>query len=300
MHASRRGLLEAQLHQRTPPGGGRGPMNDREESSGSNGPPPPPMREKVTAISREREQKNTIMFTNFLSTEQVAEHVRDNFNWSLRESSTFRPNLLPEDHHSLCPNFELLVAMRYAHSSHIPKMFFGLLTLIDGRLVAYIPLKNQFREPKKIPYVVPIFGPNTPSWSSYEYSSTPSILSIQEEVSYPWEIDIATPSLTDVQEQSTAKTKTTAKLRSLDELLAKETSEGKPCSSSNSHRLSEDVEVPSTSTSSSSKGKTSSLGRGVLKKRGHAPEEAVQEAVAKGIVFPGPLERSDIQDGPST
>jgi len=51
-----------------------------------------------------------------------------------------------------------------------------------------------------------------------------------------------------------AKTNTTTRLRSLDELLAEGTSEGKPCSSSGSHRSSEDVEVPSTSTNSFSEG----------------------------------------------
>jgi len=44
---------------------------------------------------------------------------------------------------------------------HHPQ-FPGLLTLIDGRVVAYISSKNQFGEPKKIPYVVPILSPTSP------------------------------------------------------------------------------------------------------------------------------------------
>ena len=62
------------------------------------------------------------MFPNFLSTEQSAKYVRDNFHWSLRESSALRPNLLPKIHHGLCPNFDLLVPMQYAHDSHVPEM----------------------------------------------------------------------------------------------------------------------------------------------------------------------------------
>ena len=82
------------------------------------------------------------------------------------------------------------------HHPQVP----SLLALIDDWVVAHIPLKNQFREPKKIPYAVPIFEPSTPLWYSYEYSSTPSILSIKEEVSYLWEIGIASPGLSDFQE----------------------------------------------------------------------------------------------------
>ena len=70
---------------------------------------------------------------------------------------------------------------------HHPQ-FLNLPTLIDGRVVACVPPKNQFREPKKIPYIVPVYEPGTPSWSTYEYSSTPSILSIEEDVIYPWEL----------------------------------------------------------------------------------------------------------------
>ncbi|KAJ8423520.1 hypothetical protein Cgig2_011981 [Carnegiea gigantea] len=124
-------------------------------------------------------------------------------------------------------------------------------------------------------------APSASSDEDYEYSSTTSILSIEEEASYPWEINIAASSLTDVQERSMAMTKTTAWLRSPDELLAEGTSEGNPCSSSGSYRLSDDAEVHFTSTNSSLEGETSSSRSVVLKKRG-VPE------------------CSDIQDGPRT
>ncbi|KAJ8439000.1 hypothetical protein Cgig2_012996 [Carnegiea gigantea] len=227
------------------------------------------LREKTTVVERER---RPIMFPNFLNTEQATEY----------ESSTLQPSLLPENHHGFCPNFDLLVAMRYAHNSRIPKMiaqrccgtrtleqdrdglrdvspagvelavietwlmssscsssgkvpersagpqveglhpqFPSHLTLIDGRVVVHIPPKNQSREPKKIPYVVPIFEPRTPSWSSCEYSSTPSILNIEKDV----EIDVAVDRMVDFQERRMAKTKTTPWLRSPDELLAEGTAE---------------------------------------------------------------------------
>jgi len=63
--------------------------------------------------------------------------------------------------------------------------FSNLLAFINGRVVAGVPRKNKYREPKKIPYAVPLFEPGTPSWFSCEYSSTPSILSPVVEVTYP-------------------------------------------------------------------------------------------------------------------
>lgn len=76
-----------------------------------------------------------------------------------------------------------LMAGRHPQFSRLP-------AYIDGRMVAHVPPKNQFREPKKILYGVSVVEPGAPSWSSCEYSSTPSILSIETEVSYPWEITV--------------------------------------------------------------------------------------------------------------
>jgi len=92
----------------------------------------------------------------------------------------------------------------------IPSSFAS--AFIDGRLIEGVPLKNRFREPKKIPYAVLIFEPDTPSWSSYEYSSTPSILSIEQEVSYLWEITLA-DFMTDFQVGRMAKAKSTFCMR---------------------------------------------------------------------------------------
>ncbi|KAJ8422577.1 hypothetical protein Cgig2_027658 [Carnegiea gigantea] len=82
--------------------------------------------------------------------------------------------------------------------------FPSLPTLIDGRVVAHIPPNNQFREPKKIPYDVLIYKPDTPSWSSYEYSFTPNILSIEEDVVYPSKINVAVNRMHDLQEHRMA------------------------------------------------------------------------------------------------
>jgi len=92
--------------------------------------------------------------------------------------------------------------------------FLSLLALIDGRVVAQIPPKNHFREPKKSPYVVLIFELGTPSSSSCEYSSTRRICSIEEDVVYPWEIDVAVDHMLGFQERRMPKTKMTARLRS--------------------------------------------------------------------------------------
>ncbi|KAJ8444831.1 hypothetical protein Cgig2_008888 [Carnegiea gigantea] len=76
-------------------------------------------------------------------------------------------------------------------------------------------------------------------------------------------------------ERRIAKTKTTARLRSPDRLMAEGTSKGNPPSSSGSSRSSTKVEVESTSTSSSLEGETSSSGRAMLKKRGRAQKKSV-------------------------
>jgi len=77
---------------------------------------------KSNSCRKRKGEKNSVMFSNFDNTKQAAEYARENFLWSLRESSTLQPNLLPENHHDLCPDFDLLMVMRHAHSSHIPEM----------------------------------------------------------------------------------------------------------------------------------------------------------------------------------
>jgi len=132
--------------------------------------------------------------------------------------------------------------------------------LMVGWLRAFLP-KKQFRKPKKIPYPVLIFEPDTPSWSSCEYSSTPNIWSIEQEVSYPLEITLV-DFMTDFQVRRMAKTKSTSCMRSLHELLAEGT-QGNPCSAPSSSQPV--TEVASTSTSSSSGGISSYSSDGSLR-----------------------------------
>ncbi|KAJ8423646.1 hypothetical protein Cgig2_006677 [Carnegiea gigantea] len=113
--------------------------------------------------------------------------------------------------------FLYIMPSSYLSSGDVPEGFAGpqvealhpqfpsLLAFIDGQVVANIPRRNKCREPKRIPYTVPRFEQGIPSWSNYEYSSTPSILSLEVEV------------------RRMAKTKSTPCIRSPDEPLAKGT-----------------------------------------------------------------------------
>ena len=76
-----------------------------------------------------------------------------------------------------------------------------------------------------------IFESDKTLWSSCEYSSAPSILSIEEDVIYPWEIDVVVDRVLDFQERRMAKTMMTTWLRSSDELMVEGTFEGNPRSS---------------------------------------------------------------------
>ncbi|KAJ8433523.1 hypothetical protein Cgig2_006670 [Carnegiea gigantea] len=199
--------------------------------------------------------------------------------------------------------------------------FSNLLALIDGWVVAGIPRKNKYRERKKIPYAVPLFEPGTSSWSSCEYSSTPSILSPKVEVTYPWEITIANY-MSDFQVCRMAKTKFTPRIRSPGELLANGTL-GNPCSAPS--QSNPEAEVASTSSSassgtgssssssghssrsSSSEGASTSSssleaslgpGKSLLKYKGRTPP--VTGIVVEGSEFPGAPTHSDLQDGPGS
>ncbi|KAJ8428869.1 hypothetical protein Cgig2_010811 [Carnegiea gigantea] len=71
------------------------------------------------------------LFPYFASTVQVAEYVRDNFRWALRDPSAPGPRPLPSDYHSLCPRFYLGVVTRYAYDSNTQEMvqiiFYGMV-----------------------------------------------------------------------------------------------------------------------------------------------------------------------------
>ncbi|KAJ8432305.1 hypothetical protein Cgig2_019234 [Carnegiea gigantea] len=52
----------------------------------------------------------------------AAEYIRDHFRWSSRDPTDPSPRPLPSNYRGLCPRFDLEVARRYAHDSHIPEM----------------------------------------------------------------------------------------------------------------------------------------------------------------------------------
>ncbi|KAJ8438700.1 hypothetical protein Cgig2_011883 [Carnegiea gigantea] len=215
--------------------------------------------------------------------------------------------------------------------SALRRLFFVFITVFN--LFLQLLRCLQFRKPKKIPYAVLIFEPSTPSWSSCEYSSTPSILSIEKEVSYPWEITIA-DFMNDVPPRRMAKTKSTPRVRTPDGLLAEGTLEGNLHSAPSPQRLGAEVLptisssslVGTSASSSSDRASASSSSEGsftssssdeestssstqaapgapekvVLKKRGRTSTEPVLEVVAEGLVFPGAFSRSDPLDGLGT
>lgn len=188
--------------------------------------------------------------------------------------------------------------------------------LIDGRVVAGLTRKNKPREPKKVPYAVPIFEPGTPSWSSCEHSSTHSILSPEVTVTYPWEVTLAN-FVPDFQVRGMAKTKSTPRIRTPDELLADDSignvrsalpesntgcrvasssssTSSRPGSSSGASGRTSSYKEASTSSSSESSSPGSS---GRARNRRAAP---VPEIVAEGMEFPGAPTRSNPQDGPGS
>ena len=147
-----------------------------------------------------------------------------------------------------------------------------------------------------------IYEPKLPSWSSCEYSSMPSILSIEEEVVYPWEIDVAISCMSNVQECKLLKTKTTVKLKTVPELMAEGYSAGNSHYASDSLRQS--VEVCSTSSSPSEwRGvaySSSSHSLVSTTKRGRPQEAQSHEVDVEGACFAGAPEHSDPGDGPSS
>ncbi|KAJ8437664.1 hypothetical protein Cgig2_028602 [Carnegiea gigantea] len=68
--------------------------------------------------SRER----TTSFPIFRDTAQAVEYVRDNLRWSMRESSSLHPNLLPLHFTAYCPEFDHIMAMQFVHATYIPEM----------------------------------------------------------------------------------------------------------------------------------------------------------------------------------
>ncbi|KAJ8446985.1 hypothetical protein Cgig2_006613 [Carnegiea gigantea] len=195
----------------------------------------------------------------------------------------------------------------------------------------YFPKLSQHRAGGGIPHLMDrianplsVGGPEEDSRLS-NAPSTSSDEDIKEEVSYLWEIIIAAPCLTDVQEQRMARTQSTPRIRTPDELLVEGTTEGNLHStlisqgpsaevvsastspsrdgvstSSSSDEASTSSSLDGASTSSSSRGASSGPRRAVLRKRDRAQVELVLEVVVDGTIFPRAPACLDPQDGLST
>ncbi|KAJ8421743.1 hypothetical protein Cgig2_022426 [Carnegiea gigantea] len=99
--------------------------------------------------------------------------------------------------------------MRYAHNSHVPEM---------TQVIFYAMMLNDGTELRLSSRIVM-------DCMTCEYSSTPNILSIEQDVIYPWEINMVVDRMLEFQEHRMAKTRITTLLRSPDELLAEGTFE---------------------------------------------------------------------------
>ncbi|KAJ8434208.1 hypothetical protein Cgig2_015697 [Carnegiea gigantea] len=63
----------------------------------------------------------TASFPSCRDTIQVAEYVRDSLRWSVKETSSLCPNLIPLHFTAYCPKFDHIVAMQFVHAAHIPE-----------------------------------------------------------------------------------------------------------------------------------------------------------------------------------
>ncbi|KAJ8434359.1 hypothetical protein Cgig2_031605 [Carnegiea gigantea] len=233
-----------------------------------------------------------MVFPPLCDTEEMFDHVRETFKWHLIRDLR-PPQLLSKNYEDLCPDFALSDTEEAIRDSHILEMiqaiFYAMVvtdalelgimsrdmagalkSLLEG--LRWLILECGLRINKHAVLSV--------QFRSCEYSLTPSILSIKKEVFYPWEINMAAPGMTNVQEHRLTMTKTTLRSKTPDELMAEGSSEVPPQGGENS--------------SSSSRSSTSRSWRGCARK------ELIPKVVTEGTVFPGSPERSNPQNRPST
>ncbi|KAJ8428791.1 hypothetical protein Cgig2_009976 [Carnegiea gigantea] len=94
--------------------------NDRRLRIAQASHPADPPANPVLAGSPSRGR--TTSFPSFHDTVQAAEYVRDNLRWSVRETSSLRPNVLPLHFTADSPEFDHIVAMQFAYAAHILEM----------------------------------------------------------------------------------------------------------------------------------------------------------------------------------
>ncbi|KAJ8426002.1 hypothetical protein Cgig2_006252 [Carnegiea gigantea] len=212
-------------------------------------------------------------------------HLLETFNWRLTRAAR-PPWPLPEDYRDLCPHFILSDDKEAAHDFHIPKFV---------RAIFYAMVANEALE-------LGVLSRNLAEDLKLALIDLRCVLSIKKEVVYPWEIYITVSHMTDVQERKLARTKQTARLTKVPELMAKRYSVGNSRSSFES--LQQSVKACSTSASSTKReGKVHSSGShssASTTKRRQPQEVLSHKVIAEDTRFLGVPERSDPWDGPSS
>ncbi|KAJ8430365.1 hypothetical protein Cgig2_007595 [Carnegiea gigantea] len=98
--------------------------SEEEESSGSNDQTPLSRSEARRTMTSGAESRFAILIMAFpplQDTEEMADHVRENFKWHLRRASR-PPHLLPEDYLDLCLSFALPNVVEAARDFELPEM----------------------------------------------------------------------------------------------------------------------------------------------------------------------------------
>ncbi|KAJ8447869.1 LOW QUALITY PROTEIN: hypothetical protein Cgig2_012004 [Carnegiea gigantea] len=247
----------------------------------------------------------TTSFPTFRDTTHVVEYIRDSLCWSVRESSSLRPNLLPLHFVALCPDFDHIVAMQFAHTAHIPEMAILFAIVIndatDLRLLSRETRRSLMLDLQELSRCLLRKGSKTPRFpallrryiilSRAQNGGAPEGLAgPQVEGCHPQFPSL--PALIDgrVRQRQMAKTKSTPCVTTPNELLA-EGMQG--TSSSTSDGLSRRLSSEGASTSSSSHEGPPTAGKSILKRKGRSPSRPVPEIVAEEAEFPGAPARSD-------
>ncbi|KAJ8431187.1 hypothetical protein Cgig2_010219 [Carnegiea gigantea] len=241
-------------------------------------------------------------------TPQVAEYVRDNLHWSVRETSSLHPCLLPLYFTAYCPKFDHIFAMQFAHATYIPEMvqaIFYAMVINDAaklRLIRREAEESLMLDLRKLRWDV------IEAW----------LLFIKDKLK---DAQVSTSGgdgkLCVDQVRRVANTKCTPRIRSPDELLSEGTkgnprsalSSSKPgaevactgtistsretsCSSSDSS--SRCLSSEGASTGSSSREGLPTPGKSVLNRKGRSPVGLAPKIVAEGLEFPGAPIPSDL------
>ncbi|KAJ8441091.1 hypothetical protein Cgig2_000352 [Carnegiea gigantea] len=242
-------------------------------------------------------------FPTFCDTTHAAEYVRGNLRWSLRESSSLHPNLLPLHFVALCPEFDHTLKLRW--------------DIVEAWLLS---IEERLRDTQVPCLVKMVYNPQPHLKVTSRLRDVP-LPSSDKDGDIPE--GLADPQVEGAIRTKNGKNQVNSRIRSPDELLAEGT-QGNPCSARSS--LKPGAQVASTITSSTLGGTSSSTsdrslrhssserastssslhegpstsGKSVLKRKGRSLVGLVPEIVVEGPEFPRAPARSDPQDGPGS